>query len=176
MTGSAQVLWLIRSGEGGREVDACIANGVAAVEYPTVGDVRERTRAQVLEEVRRARDRTDFDILAERLLDFAFEVQVGDPVVTSDAGRRQLVFGRVTGPYDWREDSPVPGMRHVRPVEWRGRAHWDDLDDGARTTLVKYPRTILRVTDPVLVELGYLRAGGHQAGGMTCDAPPRLAL
>ncbi len=48
---TSHVLWLIRSGEGGREVDACVANGVAAVEYPTVGDVRQRTPVQVLEEV-----------------------------------------------------------------------------------------------------------------------------
>jgi predicted Mrr-cat superfamily restriction endonuclease len=172
VTTSGQVLWLIRSGEGGREVDACVANGVAAVEYPTVGDVRQRTPAQVLEEVRLARDRTDFDILAQRLLDFALEVQVGDPVVTSDGARRQLVFGRVEGPYEWRDDSPVPGMRHLRPVEWLGRAHWDDLDDGARTTLVKYPRTILRITDPALVELAERAVAGGMLPLATTTRPP----
>lgn len=126
---------------------------MAAVGYPTVGDVRQRTPAQVLEDVKRARDRTDFETLAQRLLDFAFEVQVGDLVATSDGARRQLVFGQIVGPYDWREHSPVPGMRHLRPVEWLGRADWDDLDDDARTTLVKYPRTILRITEPALIEL-----------------------
>jgi predicted Mrr-cat superfamily restriction endonuclease len=42
-------LWLLRSGEGGKVVDECVANNVAAVGYPTVGDVRQCTYAQVLE-------------------------------------------------------------------------------------------------------------------------------
>jgi len=173
VTGPSQVLWLIRSGEGGREVDACVANGFATVEYPTVGDVRQRTPAQVLEEVRQARDRTDFDILAQRLLDFALEVQDGDPVITSDGGRRQLVFGRVVGPYEWQNDSPVPGMRHLRPVEWLGRADWDELDDDARTTLVKYPRTILRITEPALVELAERALAGEMLPLATTARSPR---
>jgi len=149
-----RVLWLVRSGEGGEVVDECVANSVAAVGYPTVGDVRERTPAQVLEELTRARNRTDFETLAQRLLDFAERMLMGDYIVTSDGARRQLVAGRVNGTYEWRENSPIPGMRHLLPVEWLGRIDWDDLDEDAVTTLVKYPRTILEITDPALVALG----------------------
>lgn len=156
-----RVLWLVRSGEGGEVVDACVANSVAAVGYPTVGDVSERTPAQVLEELMRATNRTDYETLAQRLLDFAERMRDSEYIVTSDGARRQLVVGRVDGPYEWRENSPIPGMRHVRPVEWLGRIDWDDLDDDAVTTLVKYPRTILEITDPALVALGDRAAAGE---------------
>lgn len=154
------MLWLVRSGEGGEVVDECVANGVAAVGYRTVGDVRERTPAQVLEELMRATNRTDFETLAQRLLDFAERMREGDYIVTSDGARRQLVVGRVNGTYEWRENSPIPGMRHLLPVEWLGRIDWDDLDEDAVTTLVKYPRTVLEITDPALVALGDRAAAG----------------
>ncbi len=154
------MLWLVRSGEGGKVVDECVVNGVAAVGYQTVGDVRERTPAQVLEELMRATNRTDFETLAQRLLDFAERMREGDYIVTSDGARRQLVVGRVNGSYEWRENSPIPGMRHLLPVEWLGRIDWDDLDEDAVTTLVKYPRTVLEVTDPALVALGHRAAAG----------------
>ena len=149
-----RVLWLVRSGEGGEVVDECVANEVAAVAYPTVGDVRDRTPAQVLEELMHAKNRTDFETLAQRLLDFAERMREGEYIVTSDGARRQLVIGRVKGTYEWRESSPIPAMRHLLPVEWLGRIDWDDLDEDAVTTLVKYPRTILEITDPALVALG----------------------
>ena len=154
------MLWLVRSGEGGEVVDECVANGVAAVGYPTVGDVRERSPAEVLEELSRATNRTDFETLAQRLLDFAERMREGDYIVTSDGARRQLVVGRVNGTYEWRENSPIPGMRHLLPVEWLGRIDWDDLDEDAVTTLVKYPRTVLEITDPALVALGDRAATG----------------
>lgn len=156
-----RVLWLVRSGEGGEVVDQCVSNGVAAVGYPTVGDVRERTRAEVLAELKRARNRTDFETLAQRLVDFATRIKVGDFVVTSDGARRQLVVGRANGTYEWRETSPIPGMRHLLPVEWLGRIDWEDLTDEASTTLVRYPRTILEITDPNLVVLGDQAAAGE---------------
>jgi predicted Mrr-cat superfamily restriction endonuclease len=135
-------------------VDACVANGFAAVRYTTVGDVRERTPAQVLEEMKRATHRVQFKALTNRLLAFATKMREGEFVVTSDGQRRQLVVGRVTGPYEWRENSPIPGMRHLRPVEWLGRISWDDLDDYARTQLVDHPWAIRELSDPRLVVLG----------------------
>lgn len=155
-----RVIWLVRSGEGGEVVDACVDNGFVAVGYATVGDVRERGAAEALQELKQAKNRTDFETLAERLLDFSTRMKVGDFVVTSDGSRRQLVVGRVNGPYEWRDVSPVPGMRHLRPVEWFGRIDWDDLDEDAIKAFVKYPRTVLQVTDPKLVALGDRAASG----------------
>jgi predicted Mrr-cat superfamily restriction endonuclease len=170
----SRVLWLVRSGERGEMVDACVANGFAAVRYATVGDVRERKPAKVLEEMKEATHRSAFKTLSDRLLAFATKMREGDFVVTSDGERRQLVVGRVTGPYEWREDSPIPGMRHLRPVEWLGRIDWDDLDDYARSKLVNYPWAILEWSDPRLVALGE----GALAGELlpvtpTAPAPPR---
>jgi predicted Mrr-cat superfamily restriction endonuclease len=170
-TDGHHVLWLVRSGESGEVVDECVANGVAAVRYATVGDVRERTPAQVLKELSRATNRTDHETLAQRLLDFARRMHEGDYVVTSDGARRQLVVGRVAGLYEWRENSPIPGMRHLLPVEWLGRIDWEDLDEPAVKALVKYPRTILEVTDPTLVAIG-ARA---EAGELLPVTPPTTA-
>lgn len=163
-----RILWLIRSGEGGEVVDECVSNGFAAVGYATVGDVRQRTPAQVLEELKRATNRSDYETLSQRLLDFATRMKNGEFVVTSDGARRQLVVGRVNGSYEWRETSPIPGMRHLLPVEWLGRIDWDDLDEDAVTTLVKYPRTILEITEPALVALG----DRAEAGDLLPVAPP----
>jgi restriction system protein len=153
-------------------VDASVANGFAAVRYATVGDVSERTPAQVLEEMRRAKHRVKFEALAARLLDFATKMRKGDFVVTSDRQRRQLVVGRVSGPYEWREDSPIPGMRHLRPVEWLGRIDWDDLNDYAVTELVKHRWAIREVGDPRLVALGE-RAVAGELLPVTPTAPAR---
>lgn len=168
----SRVLWLVRSGEGGEMVDACVANGFAAVRYTTVGDVRERTPAQVLEEMKQATHRVQFEALTDRLLAFATKMREGDFVVTSDAQRRQLVVGRVTGPYEWRENSPIPGMRHLRLVEWLGRVDWDDLDDYARTQLVDHPWAIRELSDPLVVALGE-RALTGELLSVTPTAPAR---
>ncbi len=105
----------MRSGEGGEVVDEFVANNVAAVGYPTVGDVRDRTPAQVLEELMQAKNRTDFETLTQRLLDFAERMRDGEYIVTSDGARHQLVIGRVNGPYEWRESSPIPACGTCDP-------------------------------------------------------------
>lgn len=76
-----------------------------------------------------------------------------------------LVVGRVDGPYEWRENSPIPGMRHLLPVEWLGRIDWDDLDDD---DACEVSRKILEITDPPLVALG----DRAEAGDLLPVTPP----
>ena len=79
------------------------------------------------------------------LFAFANEVEEGDAVICSDRARRQVVIGRITGPYEWVEDPPANQQHHTRKIEWSARWGWDDLPETVRNTVLHYQRTVLEV-------------------------------
>jgi hypothetical protein len=127
-------------------VDACITNDLMAVRFKAVGDVRERSPEQVLVELRTMADRNDHERLAGELLAFAHELSPGDIVLTPHKERRRYFLGLVTGTYEWREQSPVPDMHHVRTVDWISYLDWDDVPLEFRS-IKYYQRTVLRTED-----------------------------
>ena len=101
------------------------------------------TREQVTELVAAERPgkRSKVSGDAGMLYSFANEMEVGDIIVTPDGGTRELLFGEVAGPYEYRETPAVSNFRHVREVEWLGRCSRDELPQKVLRSL-SVPRTV----------------------------------
>ena len=78
---------------------------------------------------------------------FANEIAEGDAIILPDRARRQVVIGRVTGPYEWVESEADHEDRHTRTVQWSARFGWDDLPEPVKHTVLHYQRPVLRLQD-----------------------------
>ncbi len=133
-------IWLARTGEGGYAFADCMAAGVVALRYDTVGDARSMTRAEIAAAVGKAGTRVSLSAVAAMLERFVHDVRIGDIVVTPHIGSREVFFGEVTGDYEWCDPSPVPGFRHLRPVRWWGSLDRDtDITSDRRVEMDRQP-------------------------------------
>ena len=122
-------IWLVRAGEGGRYASVFERRGVVAIGVHPVEDVSGMSRSQIRESIASKRPGKEGKVPVEAaLLDhFVNEIQVGDIIVTPDAGTRELLLGEVAGPYEYHEIPVVSNFRHARKVEWQGRHARDEL-------------------------------------------------
>jgi predicted Mrr-cat superfamily restriction endonuclease len=117
--------WLIRTGEGGYALPACVVNDVVALRYETVPDARTTPHEEMVAALSRTGRRTDNEGVIRMLEDFVEKVSVGDLIVTPHAASRQVYLGRISGDYDYRDPSPVDGYLHLRPAKWLGNLDRD---------------------------------------------------
>jgi restriction system protein len=87
------------------------------------------TREQVTKVVAAARPGKKEKVAGEAgmLYRFANEIGIGDIMVTPDGGTRELLFGEVTGPYEYQEPPKVSDFPHARTVNWLARRSRDEL-------------------------------------------------
>ena len=102
---------------------------------------------EIGEQLAGSKSRTAINRRAEMLWAFANEIAEGDAIILPDRARRQVVIGRVTGPYEWVESAPVSEDRHTRTVKWSARFGWDDLPEPVKHTVLHYQRPVLRLQD-----------------------------
>jgi restriction system protein len=100
-----------------------------AIGFHPVGDVAGLTRKQVTELVASERPGKKEKVSGEAgmLFRFANRIEVGDIVVTPDGETRELLFGEVSGPYEYRDIPTVGDYRHLRQVKWLVRRSRDEL-------------------------------------------------
>lgn len=116
--------WLVRTGPGSAVVDDFAGLGIVAVSWAGVaglGDLRDYDSEQLREVLGTVLRLPAAD--ARELEDFRDAISVGDIVVSPNPKSRELLFGEITGEYEWRNPEPIPGYRHVRTTDWLGR--WD---------------------------------------------------
>lgn len=126
-TVSAPPVWLLRAGHKGRYATDFILNGVAAIGWPAVGDLRGRERRELIAAVKEHYGEKGASGTAGMLWRFANEIVPGDLVLTPDPETRELHVGTVTGEYEFRSNPPVEGYPNVRPVDWSRQFSRDDL-------------------------------------------------
>jgi restriction system protein len=114
---SARV-WLLRAGRGGRFATDFVAAGITAIGWDAVGDLRGRSRGELVAAVTEQWGEKGASGTAGMLWRFTNEIKVGDLVLTPDPETRELHAGRITGDYEFRPDPPVEGYPNVRAVEW----------------------------------------------------------
>jgi predicted Mrr-cat superfamily restriction endonuclease len=126
----------VRAGRGAQHAGDFERFGLIAVGSPTVPSIADWTREETLGRVVALLDEPAAKArgYASVLYRFAFEIGVGDLVATPDGERREVLFGRITGDYEFRDPAPIVGHNHVRPVEWLGQIAWDDLPIEVRRT------------------------------------------
>lgn len=139
--------WLVRCGDGGRYIDDAVREGLITVDFGETSDVTGLPVEEIAVQLKGSKARTAIKRLAEMLYAFANEIEEGDAIISSDRARRQVVVGRVTGPYEWVENAAIPLQHHTRQVGWSGRWGWDDLPAPVKNTVLHYQRTVLRFPD-----------------------------
>ena len=129
--------WVVRAGRGSQHAAKFEQLSVIALSFPTVPSIAGWPRQEAVERVVELLDAPPAKALgyAGILYRFAHEIAVGDIVVTPDSERGQVLLGRVTGDYEYRESAPITGHCHVRRVAWIGRVAWDDLPLSVRRTV-----------------------------------------
>ena len=129
--------WVVRAGRKGRYASDFEIGGFAAIRFQPVGDVSGMSRSQVTELVALKRPGKKQKIYADAgmLYRFANEIEVGDIIITPDSRTRELLFGEVVGPYEYRRTPAVSDFQHVRKVGWLGRCPRDDLPEETLSSL-----------------------------------------
>jgi len=140
-------VWLVRTGEKGFALTDCVRSGVVALRYTSVPDARSLSVDEIAEGVREAGTRSDFVGVARMLQEFVHDVDLGDLVVSTHAADRAVYFGQVTGDYRFADDTPVPGFRHLRDVDWWGALDRDVHIPVDRRKEIDRPPTFYELSD-----------------------------
>lgn len=131
-------VWMVRAGQRGLFAPTFVERSLIAVGWSETGDVTGRSRAEL------------FDVVVEQFPDFkrnqvgqitntlyhvANTMADGDLIVTPEPETRTLLFGWVSGPYEFLTQSVIHDQQHSRPVSWFARVERDELSYGARNSL-----------------------------------------
>lgn len=126
--------WVVRAGRGGRYTTEFEQTGRCAVGYFVEQPIDGMSRDDLTELVAAAMHEqgapeSGLVNSVGQLHRFANDIEVGDVVITPDSDTRELLWGRVTGPYVYDEEvgEQFGGFPHQLPVDWQGRRSRDDL-------------------------------------------------
>lgn len=113
--------WLIRAGRAGEREQWALRNGVSGGGFEEVPDLtpattREGVASLVATSFPGSKD-ARIQTFSAQLWALRERICVGDLIVMPLKGSPRLALGRITGPYEYRDD-PDPALRHVRPVSW----------------------------------------------------------
>jgi restriction system protein len=123
-------MWVVRAAGGGRLFEEFKEKSVVAIGWGRMGDLRDlKNRDGVVRAVRATwPEYSDGKaiITGAQLYRFAFEMSVGDRVVTYDPSRRTYLVGTIQG--DYKFDPKLLGeLENVRKVAWEGEVKRDQL-------------------------------------------------
>jgi len=124
-----------------------VSRGIITVDFSAATDVTGLSVEEIATQLEATKTRTATNRLAEMLFAFANDIDKGDAIISSDRARRQVVVGRVSGPYEWVETDVIPEQHHTRLVDWKARWGWDDLPAPVKNTVLHYQRTVLKFPD-----------------------------
>ena len=165
---------MLRGGEDNGLVDAFVAGGYIAVEYPDITDGRTVDTYDVTERLR-ARGWTVPEARAEMFEQFVHRIAIGDLVILLDSPRREVVIGRIEGDYTFHGFIDADEHRHRRATTWVGRHASSVLPEAARD-LNRQRSTLTERSSPALlahveaVERGEV---GRDAHALVAPAPVR---
>ena len=111
-------MWLYASGGGAEFWEQDRRDGVAAIGWDELGDIRRFTsKDEISDAIVAAYDRKGRPVNdATACWNFAHEIAVGDTIVVKRGRQRIIGVGRVTGPYSF--DDARGRFKHVLDVQW----------------------------------------------------------
>lgn len=131
--------WMVRAGNDNELADVVSERDLVAIGWPEVGDLSGlRTREAIKERYREAYpDHSERRLAnsAGQLLRFACEISENDYVLTYVKASREMLIGRIIGPYEYRKDPILDHYPHIRRVEWLTRISRDDFGPTARRSM-----------------------------------------
>jgi len=114
-------LWVVRAGKYGEREGQALEKNVAAIgwdELPDLSGIKTREELYaLLEKIYPDEKRKTLLNWQSQIWPFIKEIQQGDIIALPLKNRSVIVFGEVTGPYQYRSDFGG-GMKHTRPVRW----------------------------------------------------------
>lgn len=131
-------MWMVRAAEGGYLADDFVDNGLVAIGWKDIGDLRNFGAKPAIVEAVKGRwpEWSSGKVMnsASQLIRFRDEIAVEDRVLTYDSGKRVYHIGVISG--DYRHDTTaVPPYENVRDVTWRGVVERDSLSLSTRNIL-----------------------------------------
>lgn len=115
--------WVIRSGRYGERDTWALQSGCSGAGWAEVPDLTPySTRdevAQVVAETFKGAAEGKIANFAGQLWALRGRIKPGDLMVMPMKTTKQIAFGRVTGPYEYRADEQDANKRHVVPVNWQ---------------------------------------------------------
>ncbi|MGH7242569.1 MAG: restriction endonuclease [Phycisphaerales bacterium] len=122
---NASRLWVVHISNNAKLAARAQREGFICIGWTRMGDL---SRYDTRDKMRAAMEKTWPDwgkgtVRASygQLFRFGHEMQVGDPVVYPVKGSREIMIGRVSGPYRWASDDKellANDYCNMRPVEW----------------------------------------------------------
>lgn len=147
--------WMVRAERNGRLYDVFKEAGVVAIGWHELGSLESSgTRDAIADRVKATWPEWKPQAVAMatgQLHRFRNEIQIGDPIVTYDPGRRVYLVGEVAG--DYRYDvSFDPNDMNLRNVRWQGEVSRDLLGVESKNTLGAIS-TLFLIPDSVIADL-----------------------
>lgn len=136
-------VWILAAGEGGRLWGDFKKEGIAAIGWDSLGDLREySTRDEIAAAITRESGNPNPKNDSLALWEFVHVMEPGDVVVAKKGSDVLLAHGVVTGPYIYDEERPE--YAHTRSVDWTPVEGWRCPPDRKPATktltdFTKYP-------------------------------------
>lgn len=135
-------VWVISPGSGARFWKKWLDEGIAAIGWGEIGDLRDLSTKDAIEEAHRVEYNVDNPMNNSLAChNFAYEMQPGDVVIAKKGTRQLLGYGKIESDYEFIPDREQP---HVRKVDWQVTELRDIPEDRkitgkTLTDFTKYP-------------------------------------
>lgn len=159
MNNENKKMWMVRAGEGAKLFNEFIESGKVEIDFHAGKDI---SRAVSPEEIIEAYNQyltdnstgesfTDRQIKYKASVLFAFcrDMQVGELVITCNAGGKIYKTGRITGTCQYRGDEN--NSLYSRTVKWSGEINRENFSDSFLNFLT--PKTLIQIKEKYREEL-----------------------
>jgi 5-methylcytosine-specific restriction protein B len=129
--------WLIGAGDGGYLWDICLREGIIAIGWNDLGDLREyNSQAEILAElIQQSDSKKKPSNNSKACWQFCRDIKKGDVVIARKGIHQILGVGLVTGSYEYNED--LSDFHHIHRVQWLLQGNWWYDDNFAQKTLTE---------------------------------------
>lgn len=159
-------VWMVRAGRGGVYAPDFIERSAAILGWGATGDIGGLSRDDIVGTVTSSYpDYTNNKrgVAVNALFRLAQTIREDDLIVTPEPTTRTILFGWVSGRYEFLEEPIAGDYRHARTVTWVSRVSRDQLSYGVRNSL----GSMMTLTQPSNASELLRLAEAHAA-----DAPP----
>ena len=112
-------VWVVRAGREGEREEVALGQNLAVIgweELPDLSNIPSDDLEALMGDTYSAEKRNTIINWFRQVRAFRDHIKKDDLVILPLKTRSAIAIGRVTGPYQYRQD--IPNVRHTRPVQW----------------------------------------------------------
>jgi restriction system protein len=113
-------VWMVRAGRYGTQEALALENGIAVIGWEEMPDLSQATSKTIMRDLCRRvypdASESRLNNYVGQLFSFVHRIALGDLVALPRKSTSTIALGRVTGPYQYRED--LGEVHHARLVTW----------------------------------------------------------